>query len=166
MADKDRVKNYYKTKLGFVARIYNNQKAHSKARHQRLPEYSLEELREWLFSQTSFHVLFSEYKNSGYKRRLAPSINRKCNDVHYCMANIELMTWHKNKALGHIDRIHGHDGVGTAIIQKDLDGNIIGEYPTIMAAARELGKPRATGIGEVLSGNNKTAYGFVWEYKG
>lgn len=50
------------------------------------------------------------------------------------------------------------------IIQKDLDGNVIKVFETVNEAANTIGINRTT-IGKVLTGVNKTAGGFFWEYE-
>lgn len=50
------------------------------------------------------------------------------------------------------------------IIQYDLDGNFIQEYPSMHEAARCLGLKQG-GISMCCRGIAKTAYGFVWKYK-
>lgn len=55
-------------------------------------------------------------------------------------------------------------GVGRAILQIDVDGNTIAEYPSKRAAASSTGI-NTRGISDVLDGVQKTAGGFVWKYK-
>ena len=50
------------------------------------------------------------------------------------------------------------------IIQYDLGGNFIQEYPSMHEAARCLGLKQG-GISMCCRGIAKTAYGFVWKYK-
>lgn len=48
------------------------------------------------------------------------------------------------------------------IIQKDKEGNIVKEWPSLTEAQNAL---NIKGIGNVLTGRAKTAGGYVWEYK-
>lgn len=54
--------------------------------------------------------------------------------------------------------------------QYDLQGNLIQEFPTAVAAAKALGKVDKNGkamishISQVCRGLRKTAYGFIWKY--
>lgn len=52
-----------------------------------------------------------------------------------------------------------------AVVQMDLDGNIIATYNSIMEAARTLGVSRQ-GIDKIVHGNptRKTAHGFLWKF--
>ena len=47
------------------------------------------------------------------------------------------------------------------ILQYDLDGNFIREWPS----ATDVGKEVKKGINNCLKGRAKTAYGFIWKYK-
>ena len=52
------------------------------------------------------------------------------------------------------------------IIQYDLDGNIIQEFPSIQAAGAAFNKKSPQGtIGEVCHGHQILAYGFIWRFK-
>ena len=50
------------------------------------------------------------------------------------------------------------------IIQYDLNNNLIKEWPSVKEAAKSL-KKRNGGISSVLTGVQKTAYGYQWKYK-
>ena len=47
------------------------------------------------------------------------------------------------------------------ILQYDLDGNLIREWPS----ATDVGSEVRLNIVQCLRGKNKTAYGFIWKYK-
>ena len=53
---------------------------------------------------------------------------------------------------------------GTKVLQFDLQGNFIAEYPSQREAERLLKYSRDS-IGKVCRGKVKTAYGFIWRYK-
>ncbi len=50
-----------------------------------------------------------------------------------------------------------------AQIDKDTD-EIIAVYPSVIAAARALGKKHQFHFTEVCKGKRKTAYGYKWKY--
>lgn len=52
---------------------------------------------------------------------------------------------------------------GHAVVQCDLDGNIITTYQTVSDAARTMGVDRAS-IGSALRGKSKTSAGYIWHY--
>jgi hypothetical protein len=52
------------------------------------------------------------------------------------------------------------------VLQYDLKGNLIKEYPSVNAANTEIAnKFVASSIGMCLKGKLHTAYGFIWRYK-
>ena len=53
---------------------------------------------------------------------------------------------------------------GKPIIQLDLEGNFIAEYPSITEAEKAIKKTRST-IGKCLKGIIKKSHGYKWEYK-
>ena len=149
-------KKYYYTKKGLTAHTYKNQKTHSRDRGHRPPEYTAEEFREWLYSQERFHVMYNEWANSGYKKRLKPSVDRLNDNVHYCFGNIQLITWGENYDKGTRSR---HKKVD----QFTKDGKVIRRWDSIKEATEAVGASRTT-ISEAIRGNYKTAKGFVWRY--
>ena len=50
------------------------------------------------------------------------------------------------------------------ILQYDLDGNLIKEWPSVAAAKKSL-NTKSTHIGNCANGRRKTAYGYVWKWK-
>jgi hypothetical protein len=95
-------KEFYATKKvtrqHLSSKIYGAQRNRSKKRGHALPEYNLEQLREWLYDQPNFEQLFLEWTNSGHDTMLIPSIDRINDDIGYTFSNIQLMTWGENDA--------------------------------------------------------------------
>ncbi|RLG69216.1 MAG: hypothetical protein DRO11_08080 [Methanobacteriota archaeon] len=144
------------TKEGLVTRMYNGQKDTSKSRGHRPPEYSKQELQEWLFSQVAFHELYDEWKQSKFKKALRPSVDRKEDSIHYCMSNIQLMTWHDNLEKAHRSK-------DKAVIQIDIEsGEVIGRYSNSIVAEQATGVNRG-GISNCTTGKARTAGGFIWK---
>jgi hypothetical protein len=56
---------------------------------------------------------------------------------------------------------------GKAVLQYDLDGNFIQEYPSTVKAALSLGKATQakSSIANCCRGLTKTSFGFIWKYK-
>ncbi len=161
----EKKKNKRRTKPGTITAIYEGQLGSSKKRGHRPPEYTKQELIEWLTSQVLFHELYDEWKQSGYIRRLKPSVDRKCDDVHYCMSNIQLMTWGENDdkaSREHKEGILVYDQ--KPVLQYDKEGNFIAEYFSQTEASRQTGIPQSN-IWKVLEGKRKHAGGFRWQRK-
>ncbi len=138
---------YGRTKNGLVGRIYSDQRGSSKTRGHRPPEYTKLALKQWLFSQTLFHELHEEWKQSGYKKRLVPSVDRKEDSIHYCMNNIQLMTWGENYDKGTLAKSKAVEVIGR-------DGISLGIFVSISEASRELDLDRAT-LGYLLKKGTK-----------
>jgi len=164
-------KVYSRTKKGIITTIYGTQRFHSKNRGHRLPEYTKQELKEWLDSQTLFHELYSEWINSDYKKDLKPSVDRKHNDIHYCMSNIALTTWGDNKAKGHEDSKTAKLNTGMPkkpVEQYTKEGIYMNTYISTREAARVFNLKSSSSIADVCKGRAgcKTAGGFIWKYAG
>jgi hypothetical protein len=54
---------------------------------------------------------------------------------------------------------------GDSIYQYDLEGNFIKEWPSIRQAGLELANTNGEPIRKCCKKQQKTAYGFIWEYK-
>lgn len=70
------------------------------------------------------------------------------------------ISWKKAK-VSSIDTWHS----SRPVIQYDLNGNFIQEYPSCAAAAKAVGMSQPSGISRACSGIRKTAKGFLWKYK-
>lgn len=102
---------YERTKKGKLMRIYRNmksrvdgvqwQKHHLYAGKELLPK---EEFYEWAMQSNSYHLLYSEWVNSGYDRKLAPSVDRVDSSRGYTIDNMEWVTHSENSKRGAISR--------------------------------------------------------------
>ena len=157
--------DYYNSKNGLITIIYLNQKGKSKKRGYALPSYTKMELVKWWFSQHLFHELYTNWINSGYKKGLKPSIDRKDDYKSYTFDNITLTTWDENNKKGHRDRKNGVNNKDSkAVLQYDKQGNFIKEYYSISQASRDTFTDKSH-IGHVCRGEMKTSGGFIWKYK-
>ena len=156
-----------RTKKGLCFNIYNDQKANSKTRRHRPPEYSRDELKEWLMSQTLFHELHNEWEQSGYKRGLRPSVDRKHDDIHYCFNNIQLMTLRENETKFFISMVKCEVihkvNPQRRVNQYDKEMNLIAEYNSMMEASRATGLSQGN-IWGVCNEARKTTGGYIWRY--
>jgi len=60
------------------------------------PTYSLNELRDWLFSQDEFHKIYDEWVESGYDRWKRPSCDRLDDYKPYSLDNMRIVSWRDN----------------------------------------------------------------------
>ena len=51
-----------------------------------------------------------------------------------------------------------------AVIQMDLNGNFIAEYPSALAASKATNGHQSS-ISKVCKGERKTANGYIWKFK-
>lgn len=100
----NKVQKYQKTKKGLCSKIYQNQKLNCRRRGRPSPTYTMIELREWMFSQKKFHVLFDNWKRLDFQKAYSPSVDRIDDKISYTMANIQLMTWEENNQKGYNSR--------------------------------------------------------------
>ena len=157
---------WYKTQKGKISQTYSKQKGASIKRGHPLPAYTKDELKEWLFSQELWFELYDDWVLSGFKKKLAPSIDRINDDLPYEFGNIQLMTWEENHKKGYETVKSGlHHTQQKAVKQYDRDLNFIAEYVSIREASRQTSINDYT-IVLVCKGKRKTAGGYIWKYKG
>ena len=106
---------------------------------------------------------------SGYKRNLIPSVDRKIDDIHYCFANIQLMTWEENSIKAHNDMILGimqnSRTPHRAVSQFDKQTKEkLATYISLSEAKRQTGIS-AGSIHQVCNLIRKSAGGFIWRYE-
>lgn len=156
---------YKRSKKGLLGRIYADQRMICRKKDRNLPTYTLEELREWAYSQHKFHTLYDNWKRLDYQKKYRPSCDRIDDTISYTMANIQLMTWGENEAKARADIKSGKlKQRQKAVKQYTIDGEFLAEYHAILEATRQTNVHRNT-IVWVCEGKRKTAGGFTWRYK-
>lgn len=101
-------KKYEKTTNGFLMRLYRNMqsridgvqwmKAHLYAGKELLPR---DEFYSWAKSRR-FKLMFEAYKDSGFDRKLAPSVDRIDSSKGYSIDNMEWVTHSENSRRGNM----------------------------------------------------------------
>jgi len=156
--------NWYRTKIGLSYRIYSHQKENSKRRGHNAPSYSLDEFREWLFSQNNFEYLYNNWKNCNYEKMLSPSVDRIDDYKGYSIDNISLTTWYENKKRGHQDSKNGINNKNNkSVYMIDFNFNKKKYFHSVMEASRRTGIDRAH-ISSCCNGKRKSAGGYYWEF--
>ena len=177
-------REYYHTLNGLISKIYSQQRKKSIHRNHTPPQYSKEELKEWMLKQSNFKELWNNWVDSNYDTQLKPSVDRLENDKGYSFDNIELVTWEENNKRGNRDMRLGKIIHGTqpqiAVIQYSLSGEFINSFISISEAKRHLNRPyikikqacerkpikNKTNVDGSQSWTTyTTAGGFKWEYK-
>lgn len=102
---------YEKTHRGFLMRLYRNMQSRiegvqrTKAHlYSGLNLLAREEFYCWAMSDPTFYTLFENWKQSGYERKLTPSVDRIDSSVGYTLDNMEFVTMSENSRRGDISR--------------------------------------------------------------
>ena len=165
LCEKIKSQHYRHSKEGIITSIYGNQRESSRRRGHDMPTYTKKELREWLYSQKKFHILYDNWKRLDYQKMYIPSVDRKEDAIGYTMSNIQLMTWGENNIKGNIDMRSGKLINGSKpqkpVIQLTKYGEFIEEYISIIEADRQTGVNFAN-ISKCCMGKRKSAGGFIW----
>lgn len=160
----EEVKLYQKTKNGLTSTIYNCQKKNGDRKGVGAPNYTMLELRCWIFSQDNFEELFDCWVRSNYETDKRPSCDRIDDYLGYSLDNLQLMTWKGNREKGFSDVKTGINRKRCRQVnQFSLNGKLIKTHFSMNSASRKTG----AGLGNIYSccvGNYKTAGGFIWRY--
>lgn len=160
----EKSKEYRHSKKGMVKDIYNHQKQNSTRRGHAAPDYGLEELREWMFSQPNFDDLYQGWVSSGFDKMQVPSCDRLNDYKPYSFDNMQLTTWKKNKLRGHADKKAGINNKNSKVVKQfTKEGAIVAEHHSARHANRVTGVDRGD-IGNCCNGKLKSAGGFVWRF--
>lgn len=102
-----------------------------------------------------------------------PEVNHKDGDkLNILPSNLEWVT-HSENQLHRYTHLN-HSGVNKGkfnhwgskkVVQMDLHGNVISEFPSTMEVSMLIFGKRRSDIGDVCRGKQKTAGGFLWKYK-
>ena len=155
--------SYCKTEKGVIRVIYKTQVSNSKRRGHELPEYTKEQLSEWLYNN-GFKELYDIWKNSNYDKKLKPSCDRQNDFKKYSFENIKLTTWDNNKKNQTTDIYMGRSTSGKRckkLLQLDSNKNLIAEYVSFSSAKRSMKYSMERSIRTGRKDNN----GFFWIYK-
>jgi len=153
-----------KTRDGLITGIYSHQMEHSRSRGDVQPDYTLKELRAWIYSQPHFDEMYFNWVNSSYDKTLYPSCDRLNDYLPYSFDNLQLMTWGENKQKAYADMRSGKNNKNsTAVNQYDLDGKPIKTHYSMHSAERLTGAYQGN-IWKCCVGIRGTAGGFKWAY--
>ena len=106
-------KKYEKTPRGFLMRLYRNMQSRVtgvqvKKRHLYHGKelLSREDFYTWALhgNEKQFFNMFEEYENSGYDRKLAPTVDRINSAKGYTLDNMRWLTHSENSILGGLHR--------------------------------------------------------------
>ena len=155
---------YRRTKNGLIARMYSGMRTHSVQRGHAHPEFTLYELREWVYSQHNFQALYDNWVASGYKTMMVPSCDRTDDYMGYSLNRLTLTTWRNNYRKGCEDRRNGvNNKTSKPVVQLTIEGLIVNEYSSISLASRKAGI-YVGHISKCCNQKRETAGNFVWAF--
>jgi len=161
-----RNKEYWRTPKGRISYIYNSQKRASKDRGHLPPDYTMNDLYLWALGK-GLEQLVTSWKASGYKKNLAPSIDRLDDSKGYSFSNIQLVTWDQNNCKAYADRksCKRITRQNRKVQQLTLDGDLIATFDSVAYASRATGVARPN-IAPAANPNHprQQAGGFRWQY--
>ena len=104
--DNAYTKKYEKTKNGFLVRKYRNMLSRingvQKHKHHLYVGKQILDKKDfynWALSHEDFHKLFKDYEDSGYNRKLCPTVDRINPCLGYVLSNIRWLTHSENSRL-------------------------------------------------------------------
>lgn len=154
-----------RTKTGLILRMYTIQKESSNRRGYSLPDYSKQDLVKWALSQDIFHETYDNWVNSGYRKELKPSFDRKNDYESYVFSNLQIVTLEQNYKKAQSDRKNGiNNKHSKSVVGKHLITKDILEFPSQNIAARFLGIKSAR-VSECCLRKRESAGGYIWEFK-
>ena len=105
-------KKYEKTEKGFLVRLYRNMESRikgiQKEKHYLYEGKEIlkrEDFYTWSLNNDTFHKLFKEWVDSGYDRKMTPSVDRVESSIGYIIDNMEWVTHSENSRRGTQEKI-------------------------------------------------------------
>lgn len=155
---------YSRSINGFVSKIFNHQISSSKKRGHKPPQYTKNELKDWITTRKNFKIIMDEWKENDYCPLYKPSIDRKDDYKGYCFKNIRLTTWNENNKKGHKDRFGCiNTKVSKIVLQYSMDNVFIESFKSVASASRATGVGISS-ISRCALEEQKKAGGFIWKY--
>ena len=104
-------RKYEKTKKGFLMRLYRNMESRVKGIQVKKAHLyygkellSRESFYAWAYKSIDFDVMFNDWEESNYDRKLTPTVDRINSDLGYTEDNIRWLTHSENSALGSLSK--------------------------------------------------------------
>ena len=154
---------YGKTEKGVIRVIYKSQKANSNRRNHPLPEYTKEQLKEFLYNN-GFKNLFDKWVKSDYIKDKKPSVDRIDDFKPYSLDNIRLITWKENRHNQYNDIFSAKGTSGLrcfSVNQYDINFKFISNFVSFSSAERSIGLSRGSISASIKRGG--LAGGYIWK---
>lgn len=154
--------NYRRSKDGRITQIYGSQRANSRLRGHPYPNYSKDQLAEWIYLNPLFDSLYDNWVNSGFNRLLSPSCDRKSSLKPYTLDNLTLGTFAENHKNENYEIKNGIIGRAIPIIGMNIKTNESVSFISASEAQRQLNIAK-THISACCVGARKSAGGYKWK---
>jgi hypothetical protein len=125
------------TPKGIFSSIYSGEVATSKRLGLPPPTYSRKDLYNKFVLNPIFVVLFHAWSQSGYKKELKPSIDRRDYTKGYTWDNIQLMTWKENNEKGIQEMVRV-----VPVIIKNKNGKVLAKFKSVTDFKRQIRKSK------------------------
>lgn len=147
----------------FITQAYSSVRYKSKRRGHKLPEFTKDELRDWLF-ENGLESKWITYLESGLDKNKKPSIDRIDDYGIYEFSNMQLITWRENMIKGvngkkHHKNSHNQNLTKPCFIWSK-EGRLIKECKTYRSAANYL-DCHIVSISRAVTKRRKTLKGYV-----
>lgn len=156
-----RNREYYRTEKGFITNAFNSCKRNSAARGHVPPNFTKEELGNWLRKANLVQML-ADWQQANWNPHLKPSIDRFDSNLPYTFDNMRLLTWAQNNAEAYEERkTRRSTKQSVKVVQYTLTGEFVASYISIAQAARDNNFCR-TYINSCVNGKYPNAHGYLW----
>jgi hypothetical protein len=154
---------YRRSRKGIVTQIWHKQKVNSIERGHPLPNYTKEELANWMFNQETFTILYVNWIKSGYERLLSVTCDRIDSRKPYSLDNLRLVTFKENHLAENTEMKMGIIGRAKPVQGENI---ITGERINFISASeaeRKIGVHKSH-VQACANFKRKTTGGYYWRY--
>lgn len=149
----------------FFTQAYSSVRFKSKRMGRKLPEFSKQDLIDWL-NENGFQNLWAEYEKVGYEKDIRPSIDRVDDYKGYSFDNMQLITWKENQIKG-VNGVKHHKNCHNRQNRKSVnlfkDGKFIKSFDSLIDCADFLGCHKVS-VSRCLTGRRKSILKHNVEY--
>lgn len=147
-----------KTYPGLIAKMFDAIRERSKNRWKEQIGFTIYEFKAWLIENKG-RERFKEWKDSGFKNGMTPSVDRLDPRLPYTFNNMQLITGRENIDKGRKETIYFK---GKRIKQMSKSGKLLNTYRSSIEASVATGiKPRLI---QASARTGSVTGGYRWEY--
>ena len=162
---QQRALDFKRTKKGWMARAFQAMKQRERKRGHCSIDYNLGDFERYISLNKDFDKLYNKWVKSGYKKSLAPSVDRLEDTLGYSIGNIQITSWKDNNKKSHEYNSNGKSVRKYTPVLQYFDGKLVGRFFSIAEAGRKTGIPSKY-IQRVVNGDRNKTCGFEWRTDG